>query len=212
MPREYFPLPPGLNLCEFWKGYLRTNEINKFNRYYAKCPYCNLEGIEGPNDTMTKHKTDCPERSKWPENERMARKRPAIPANQPPITKFSLRCAPFDQITANEKLLKAVVTSIPFSFVNDVYVREFFDYVGVKIPDRSALRCKVMPTVLEEVRAKQKSTIASAKYVNIVIDGWTDSSHIYYVAVLLVFYSTCQYIGNLHIGNQRQKADVIPPS
>lgn len=209
MPREYVPVLPDSKLSDFWIGYLRSTEKNSHNRYYVKCKYCSLEDLEGRKDLLLKHKAECPQRTQWPQDERVI-KRPAAQANQPQITKFARKDSPLNQSVIAEKLLKAVVsTSVPFTFVNDVYVRELFDYVGVKIPNRDTLRCEIMPKVLEEVQSEQKEKIAQAEYVNVVIDGWTDSSHIYYVAVLLVFNNSCQYIGNLNFGKVRHTADII---
>lgn len=210
MPREYFPLPTDGKFGDFWNGYLRTKKKNSGNRYYAKCTFCEKEDIEGRNIHLTKHKAECSKRNSWPEHLRLTKKPPEIPKDQNAITGFVEPIPRFNQDIANDKLLLALVSvSTPFTFVNDPYVREFFDYLGVKIPDRDTLRSLVMTKVLEDVRQEQKHIIALAKYINIIIDGWTDTGGIYYVAVLLVFDSTCQYIGNLHFGNGRHTADVI---
>lgn len=192
MHREYFPLPTDVKLGDFWTGFLRTKTKNSGNRYYAKFPYCEKENIEGRNDHLTKHKAECSKRNSWPEHLRVTKKPPEIPKGQTAMSGFATPIPRFDQDIANEKFFLALVSvSAPLSFANDTYVREFFEYLGVKIPNRDTLRSQVMTKVLEDVCKEQMNIIALAKYINIIIDGWTDTGGIYYVAVLLVFDSTC---------------------
>lgn len=60
--------------------------------------------------------------------------------------------------------------------------------------------------MLDQVNAAQKKVIENAKFINLVLDGWTDVSGIYYVAVILVIGGDCEYIGNLRFGEGKQDA------
>lgn len=99
--------------------------------------------------------------------------------------------------------------SVPLAFVNDPYLKDFFEYVGVEMPNRDQFRLAYLPMILKNVEESKQKRIQLAKYINVILDGWTDVSGIYYVAVLLVFDGTCEYIGNLEMEDRRQDASAI---
>lgn len=153
-----------------------------------------------------------PKKSSWPilVPDKEQRKRPATERAQNLITKCKKVSTGFDKDIFDKKVLIALAsTSTCMAFVNDDCVQDMFDYVGVKVPDRHHLRCKVMPVVLAEVTQEQKEKINTAKNLNVVLDGWTDVSGIYYIAVLLIIDSQSVYIGNIDLDHKRGTGNVI---
>lgn len=191
-----------------WTGFYKSLKPNSFGRYVALCAHCDVT-FEGRSDNLFNHKLKCTKKDKWPPEHLTSLKRPAEQSKQQSITKFTKPDRLDPEILA-EKFLKAMISSsVPLSFTDDPYLKDFLSYAGVQLPSRSLLRLRTLPKILVEVQTTQKELIRLAEYINVVLDGWTDVSGIYYMAVILVFNGTCEYIGNLEMEDLRQDAPAI---
>lgn len=160
MEFEYEEIPESNRLSIYWKGYLKSSSKNGV-RFWAKCRYCEKE-FEGRVEYLKKHKLqDCPKKNSWPapdidkirDNEAEARRSIAVGAGLQLISKFAKPMEPFNQDVANEKFLKALIsTSVPFSFASNPHVREYFEYLGIRVPDRIKLRNDILPQLWSNVK------------------------------------------------------------
>lgn len=129
-------MSPPVGFSKDWKGFWRSEE-SFHSRYKAKCSFCKST-ISGRVEFLIEHKTKkCRNRNNWPEDLRRPFKRDApIPAaSSGPLAKFVKIVDKQSEVDQN--FFKALVsTSIPFSCVDVVYFRRFFESVGVKIPNR----------------------------------------------------------------------------
>lgn len=125
MALVYEEIGDSLRLTANWKGYLKST-TKKGSRYWAKCKYCKRE-IEGRGSYLIKHKfEECSKKSSWDPDERgdaavvAAKRKAAADGNgQQPISKFAKPMLPFNQDLANEKFLKALIsTSVPMAFAS----------------------------------------------------------------------------------------------
>lgn len=86
-----------------------------------------------------------PDIDKIRNDEAEARRNNAVGVGLQLISKFAKPMQPFNQDVANEKFLKALVsTSVPLSFASNPHVREYFEYLGIRVPDRIKLRNDIL--------------------------------------------------------------------
>lgn len=103
---------------------------------------------------------------------------------QPEIKGFVKKLKLDPEVLAIKFLTALISSSVPLSFANDPYLKDFLDYVGVQLPDRDQFQLRYLPLILKEVNNAQQQRIELAIYINVILDGWTDVSGIYYVAVV----------------------------
>lgn len=117
-----------------WLGYWISNEQCN-NRRMAKCSFCHRT-VAGRPESLIAHKTkQCHKRSSWP-TELLKLKRPAAEEGGP-MNKFVKVNKESPDDVRNKKFAKALIsTSVPFSFVDNYYVKDFFKETGINIPNR----------------------------------------------------------------------------
>lgn len=131
------PMQPPPGHSHHWIGFWRSDQ--QIHRHYkAKCSFCHLT-IPGRPQYLIKHKTKkCPFWNSWPGDVKKALKRnvTAPAENTAPLSKYK-KTSEDTQPGLDRLFFKALVgTSIPFACVDDPHFRNFFKFVGVKIPNR----------------------------------------------------------------------------
>lgn len=163
-----------------WVGFYKTQFANRSGRYFALCPHCN-NNFERRADNLFNHKHKCPKKELWAAKPPINR---PLHVQQPEIKGFVKKLKLDPEVLAIKFLTALISSSVPLSFANDPYLKDFLDYVGVQLPDRDQFQLRYLPLILKEVNNAQQQRIELAIYINVILDGWTDVSGIYYVAVV----------------------------